>query len=84
MDEDEEVLAHVASSRNKVQHAFHAACLRDWLKRNRSCPTCRAEVIDDDSILSGAQQLPIVKKFLLTCLGLITIVIILQKHTAKP
>ncbi|GMT01000.1 hypothetical protein PENTCL1PPCAC_23174 [Pristionchus entomophagus] len=26
-------------------HIFHTACIVPWLKRNRTCPVCRAEVI---------------------------------------
>ena len=26
-------------------HAFHARCLRSWLERQQSCPTCRAPVM---------------------------------------
>ena len=26
------------------KHSFHAACVRTWLQRKRTCPTCREEL----------------------------------------
>ncbi|KAJ1818546.1 E3 ubiquitin-protein ligase hrd1 [Coemansia sp. RSA 2598] len=28
-------------------HVFHFNCLRNWLERQQSCPTCRQSVVDD-------------------------------------
>ncbi len=44
------------SARGKVvelmcQHSFHVNCLRDWVNRKGSCPTCRAPV---DQALAAA------------------------------
>ncbi|KIK68826.1 hypothetical protein GYMLUDRAFT_34817, partial [Collybiopsis luxurians FD-317 M1] len=31
-------------------HVFHFYCLRSWLERQQSCPTCRRTVLDNDPI----------------------------------
>ncbi|KAH6914103.1 synoviolin 1 isoform b [Coprinopsis sp. MPI-PUGE-AT-0042] len=36
-------------------HIFHFYCLRSWLERQQSCPTCRRTVFDDNQ---AAQQTP--------------------------
>ncbi|KAJ8752484.1 hypothetical protein K2173_004772 [Erythroxylum novogranatense] len=40
-------------------HLFHVHCLRSWLERQHTCPTCRALVVPPESgaSTSGAQQL---------------------------
>lgn len=30
------------------KHVFHQECLRQWLLRTNSCPSCRLELITDD------------------------------------
>ncbi|KAJ2887621.1 E3 ubiquitin-protein ligase hrd1 [Coemansia asiatica] len=43
-------------------HVFHFNCLRNWLERQQSCPTCRQSVLDDSSFennISEQQQQPI-------------------------
>ncbi|KAF9047304.1 hypothetical protein BJ165DRAFT_1465059 [Panaeolus papilionaceus] len=37
-------------------HVFHFYCLRSWLERQQSCPTCRRNVLD--STTAPAQQQP--------------------------
>lgn len=32
-------------SASETPHAFHASCLREWLSRHNSCPTCRAPLL---------------------------------------
>lgn len=27
-------------------HFFHSACIRTWLRRNKTCPNCQAQVLD--------------------------------------
>jgi hypothetical protein len=32
---------------NRCNHAFHIECIDPWFRGNRTCPMCRANVIDD-------------------------------------
>ncbi|KAI0633905.1 hypothetical protein C8Q77DRAFT_1057555 [Trametes polyzona] len=38
-------------------HIFHFQCLRSWLERQQSCPTCRRTVLDNNAT-QNAQQAP--------------------------
>jgi hypothetical protein len=29
-------------------HVFHADCLEQWLKKNETCPVCRAELTEKE------------------------------------
>ena len=35
-------------------HIFHFRCLRSWLERQQSCPTCRRMILDDEPEGQGA------------------------------
>ncbi|GJE95928.1 E3 ubiquitin-protein ligase hrd1 [Phanerochaete sordida] len=37
-------------------HIFHFQCLRSWLERQQSCPTCRRTVLETDQPNRGAAQ----------------------------
>ncbi|KAG8076124.1 hypothetical protein GUJ93_ZPchr0006g45901 [Zizania palustris] len=37
-------------------HLFHVHCLRSWLERQHTCPTCRAPIIPSDNGHSAARQ----------------------------
>jgi hypothetical protein len=39
-------IGHIANARQttEVFHAFHRHCLEEWLRRNPSCPTCKAQI----------------------------------------
>jgi len=37
-------------------HCFHMACLRSWLERQQTCPTCRAPVVQQAQAQAGATQ----------------------------
>ncbi|ORY99143.1 hypothetical protein BCR43DRAFT_455635 [Syncephalastrum racemosum] len=37
-------------------HIFHFHCLRSWLERQQSCPTCRRSVLNDTPITDDQQQ----------------------------
>jgi len=43
-------LTHLSTSAKKLpcNHIFHTACLRSWLERNHSCPTCRKPLRSED------------------------------------
>ncbi|KAF6165326.1 hypothetical protein GIB67_018770 [Kingdonia uniflora] len=36
-------------------HLFHVHCLRSWLERQHTCPTCRAHVIPPENATPGAR-----------------------------
>ncbi|KAJ1892179.1 E3 ubiquitin-protein ligase hrd1 [Kickxella alabastrina] len=36
-------------------HVFHFNCLRGWLERQQSCPTCRQSVLEEGTLSQGAQ-----------------------------
>lgn len=35
-------------------HIFHFRCLRSWLERQQSCPTCRRMILDDEPVPTPA------------------------------
>ena len=39
-------------------HLFHVHCLRSWLERQHTCPTCRALVVppENGTTVAGGQQ----------------------------
>ncbi|TVU11549.1 hypothetical protein EJB05_45142 [Eragrostis curvula] len=37
-------------------HLFHVHCLRSWLERQHTCPTCRAPIIPPDNGRAAARQ----------------------------
>ncbi|KAJ3694713.1 hypothetical protein LUZ60_000090 [Juncus effusus] len=37
-------------------HLFHVQCLRSWLERQHTCPTCRSPIIPTESASSASQQ----------------------------
>ncbi|KAK3129029.1 hypothetical protein QOZ80_6BG0470380 [Eleusine coracana subsp. coracana] len=37
-------------------HLFHVHCLRSWLERQHTCPTCRAPIIPPDNGRAAVQQ----------------------------
>ncbi|KAJ2244733.1 E3 ubiquitin-protein ligase hrd1 [Coemansia sp. RSA 455] len=39
-------------------HVFHFNCLRSWLERQQSCPTCRHSVLDDTVPVEGSRNAP--------------------------
>ncbi|KAJ2865940.1 E3 ubiquitin-protein ligase hrd1 [Coemansia aciculifera] len=39
-------------------HVFHFNCLRSWLERQQSCPTCRHSVLDDTVPAEGSRNAP--------------------------
>ncbi|KAJ2027572.1 E3 ubiquitin-protein ligase hrd1 [Coemansia sp. S610] len=39
-------------------HVFHFNCLRSWLERQQSCPTCRHSVLDDTAPAEGNRDEP--------------------------
>ncbi|KAJ2077189.1 E3 ubiquitin-protein ligase hrd1 [Coemansia sp. RSA 988] len=39
-------------------HVFHFNCLRSWLERQQSCPTCRQSVLDGDVVSTDAPGRP--------------------------
>jgi len=45
--QDEQGLGHTA---NKTSHVFHEACIRSWLERNHSCPTCKGAIVSVEKI----------------------------------
>ncbi|KAF8045879.1 hypothetical protein N665_4259s0001 [Sinapis alba] len=42
--EEEEGDDHEISRLKKCRHSFHRFCIEYWLKRKRSCPSCRRSV----------------------------------------
>ncbi|KLO18382.1 hypothetical protein SCHPADRAFT_899780 [Schizopora paradoxa] len=39
-------------------HVFHFYCLRSWLERQQSCPTCRRSVLEENQPANGAARVP--------------------------
>ncbi|KAJ2322557.1 E3 ubiquitin-protein ligase hrd1, partial [Coemansia sp. RSA 2681] len=39
-------------------HVFHFNCLRSWLERQQSCPTCRHSVLDDSAAAADGSHDP--------------------------
>ena len=39
-------------------HFFHVHCLRSWLERQQTCPTCRAPVSAADPVPAGVAEAP--------------------------
>jgi hypothetical protein len=37
-------------------HLFHVHCLRSWLERQHTCPTCRAPIIPPDNGRAASAQ----------------------------
>eukprot|EP00494_Astrolonche_serrata_P010053 UN10112 len=37
-------------------HLFHVHCLRSWLQRQHTCPTCRAPIIPPDNGRAASAQ----------------------------
>ncbi len=37
-------------------HLFHADCLRSWLERQQTCPTCRVSVVEEERREARAEQ----------------------------
>ena len=31
------------------KHIFHEECLKEWVKKNTTCPTCRAPIKNEDA-----------------------------------
>lgn len=83
MEENEEILAHVTVSQEKAQHAFHALCLADWLKRNPSCPTCREKAYIPVSISDVLKHSPLAKLIYLTCSGAIFVCLLFRFNNVK-
>ncbi|KAJ2820563.1 E3 ubiquitin-protein ligase hrd1 [Coemansia sp. 'formosensis'] len=42
-------------------HVFHFNCLRSWLERQQSCPTCRHSVLDDTVPPEGSRDVPLAR-----------------------
>lgn len=56
----------------KCHHVFHSECIQAWLKRNPSCPTCRASMVEEDSEVARGllQELARVRAFVLLRVGI--------------
>ncbi|KAF9007990.1 hypothetical protein BDQ17DRAFT_182079 [Cyathus striatus] len=39
-------------------HIFHFHCLRSWLERQQSCPTCRRNVLESNNAIDGTPDAP--------------------------
>lgn len=83
---DEEVVAHVISRQDpndievgKVHHAFHAACIGEWLIHDKSCPTCREPI---QSVFQKSDWLnnSLIRVVCLTCLGTILVFVVLRRN----
>eukprot|EP01018_Ginkgo_biloba_P014401 Gb_05778 [translate_table: standard] len=48
----------IAAKKLPCGHLFHVHCLRSWLERQQTCPTCRSPVIAPESgaVTPGAEQ----------------------------
>lgn len=46
----------VTAKRLVCGHLFHVHCLRSWLERQHTCPTCRALVVPPENRPSGSRQ----------------------------
>ncbi|KAJ2610958.1 E3 ubiquitin-protein ligase hrd1 [Coemansia sp. RSA 1365] len=40
-------------------HVFHFNCLRSWLERQQSCPTCRQSVLHADTVSTDSNRRPV-------------------------
>ncbi|GAC73783.1 E3 ubiquitin ligase [Moesziomyces antarcticus T-34] len=51
-------VTNVTPKKLSCGHIFHFRCLRSWLERQQSCPTCRRMILDDEPepAASPAQQ----------------------------
>lgn len=60
------VVTNVTPKKLSCGHIFHFRCLRSWLERQQSCPTCRRMILDDEAevpppaapVAPPQQQLP--------------------------
>ena len=41
---------------NSCSHQFHIHCIDEWLSSNRTCPTCRRDLIEDTSNTTDSSQ----------------------------
>lgn len=53
-------VTNVTPKKLSCGHIFHFRCLRSWLERQQSCPTCRRMILDDEPepAATQAQQQP--------------------------
>ena len=54
------VVTKVTPKKLSCGHIFHFRCLRSWLERQQSCPTCRRMILDDEPEPTTAPQPPVV------------------------
>ena len=43
-------------------HSFHSSCIKEWLKRSKTCPLCRQKDVIIKSIYSSKEEVPGYKK----------------------
>ncbi len=51
-------VTNVTPKKLSCGHIFHFRCLRSWLERQQSCPTCRRMILDDEPEVAPAQAQP--------------------------
>ncbi|GAC99274.1 hypothetical protein PHSY_006875 [Pseudozyma hubeiensis SY62] len=52
------VVTNVTPKKLACGHIFHFRCLRSWLERQQSCPTCRRMILDDEPDAPAPPQQP--------------------------
>ncbi|KAJ9476635.1 ERAD-associated E3 ubiquitin-protein ligase HRD1 [Pseudozyma hubeiensis] len=52
------VVTNVTPKKLACGHIFHFRCLRSWLERQQSCPTCRRMILDDEPDSPAPPQQP--------------------------
>mmetsp|Transcript_36965 Transcript_36965/g.118553 ORF Transcript_36965/g.118553 Transcript_36965/m.118553 type:complete len:83 (+) Transcript_36965:1034-1282(+) len=52
----EELVASTLAVRLPCRHTFHEECLRAWLSKHNTCPTCRAKLPTTAEVAAAEEE----------------------------